>query len=811
MKQLKIRQILLGLYGLLALTVLATLGKQTFNVVSDYQKTQWLEDANRLADNALKATAKGAVERGLTATALSDVRNVSSETRQKIETLRLAGDASYAEAKHLAERIVAGKTNHPLHASLANLAERRKALDEARVSVDQAIRTSTATIAVERWVGGMTAYIEALSVVRRDALVASNPMDEAYRSNLQIKEIVFLASEYAGRERAALGSFIAQNRPIPADVGLTLSRNRGIVEQNLELLRALDAQSSSDSQVRAAVKRMDEIFLGKFQQVRAAVYDASNRGVAYPVTGAEWMTSATEGIDAILSVADAVSAETAQRVALAKQEQLLQSAMVIVLTLLTIGMVLFATVVMRRRVFRPLQKLTEASQFIAKGELGHPVTVLGDDELGELGKTFEQMRGYLRQVIGQVRSVAASVASGADQISGSAEHMARSSQTQASAVEETSSAMEEMAASIQQVAGNADSLTDSVTETSAAMERTASSVEHVAASADALSATVSQTSASIEEMAASVQQVALNVHEASEFAEKAAETAQQGRQSVTQTIEGMAQINRAMNEVVSVIASLGKSSEEIGAIISVIDDIAEQTNLLALNAAIEAARAGEHGRGFAVVADEVRKLAERSAKATGEIAKLITGIQHETGLAIQSTQQGSRAIADGTQLAQGSGEALESIVRSVEQVSSLMTHVSQATREQSRAAEQITQAVASMNHLTRQVSSATREQAQGSEQIAKAFASMTRMTLQVSAATSEQRKGGEQIVQAVEYINRSAHETASAAGMVASAAIDLQRQGHVLLEVIAFFKDEERAVPASADRADVPRLVAGAR
>jgi methyl-accepting chemotaxis protein len=284
----------------------------------------------------------------------------------------------------------------------------------------------------------------------------------------------------------------------------------------------------------------------------------------------------------------------------------------------------------------------------------------------------------------------------------------------------------------------------------------------------------------------------------------------QGRQSVDQTIEGMEQINHAMHEVVSVISTLGQSSSEIGAIIAVIDDIAEQTNLLALNAAIEAARAGEHGRGFAVVADEVRKLAERSAKATGEIAQLITGIQRDTELAVQSTQQGSEAIREGTLLAMRSGESLQSIVRSVEHVTTLMTHVSQAMQEQSRAAHQISDAVGAMNQLTQEVTGATRDQASGSEQIVQAFTAMNRMTMEVTLATSEQRKGGDQIVQAVENINRSAHEAASASTMVAKAATDLQRQGHVLLDVIAFFKDEEEAQAATA-ASQAPRLAVGSR
>jgi len=306
------------------------------------------------------------------------------------------------------------------------------------------------------------------------------------------------------------------------------------------------------------------------------------------------------------------------------------------------------------------------------------------------------------------------------------------------------------------------------------------SIQQVAGNADTLGAAVSQTSASIEEMAASVQQVSLNVQEATRVAEHSSTVAQEGSQAVRQTIAGMDEITRAMSDVVTVIQHLGKSSAEIGAIIVVIDDIAEQTNLLALNAAIEAARAGEHGRGFAVVADEVRKLAERSAQATGEIATLIKGIQHETEQAVISTRRGEQAISEGTRLATTAGESLGAIVNAVDRVSALMQQIFQATSEQSRAAAQIAEAVGSMSSLTVQVTAATREQAKGSEQIIQAIETMNRMTREVSEATHEQKKGGDQVVLAVSSVNRM--------------SVGLQTQAEQLVEAIAFFKETPQPV-----------------
>ena len=227
----------------------------------------------------------------------------------------------------------------------------------------------------------------------------------------------------------------------------------------------------------------------------------------------------------------------------------------------------------------------------------------------------------------------------------------------------------------------------------AASEEIASSAEEMAAGMDDQTRQVTDIAAAIEEMSAAVSEVAQNSRSAVNSADQSGDAAENGGKVVSETIAGMQSINTAVEASSRAVLELGRRGEQIGAIIEVINDIADQTNLLALNAAIEAARAGEHGRGFAVVADEVRKLADRTTKATDEIEESIEAIQTETSQAVDRMQAGSRQVEEGVITAGKAGQALARIVDSTREVSTLIQNVAAATDQQSAASTQISRSI----------------------------------------------------------------------------------------------------------------------
>jgi methyl-accepting chemotaxis protein len=466
------------------------------------------------------------------------------------------------------------------------------------------------------------------------------------------------------------------------------------------------------------------------------------------------------------------------------------------------------------RWLRPLQSMVHTSEQVAKGDLTVHLEAQAEDEIGTLGRSLNEMAARLRKVVDDIQEASVQVASSAGEISANARLIMQGASGQAQAAEETSTSMEEMAASIQTVAASAEGLATYVEETSSSITEMGASIEEVARSGGTLAQTVTEASATIEQMTVSIDQMARDLEslagtvnettatveemasfiasvaqnaeslgeaasrasatvsgmagavndvakiasEADRISARASEDAKSGGEAVARTVDGMRAISENMENTARVITGLGKRSQEIGRILEVIEEIADQTNLLALNAAIEAARAGEAGRGFAVVADEVRKLAERSVEAAKEIGDVVRQVQQETTDAVDVARSGASEAKQGIALADKAGAALRNIIESVSRSSDLMGQIANATGKQSQASSEVLDTVTRMNAATSQVTQAVREQAEGSKQIRAAMENIKKVMAQAAYSTREQAAGGRQVRLAVENINKIASQ-----------------------------------------------------
>jgi methyl-accepting chemotaxis protein len=364
-------------------------------------------------------------------------------------------------------------------------------------------------------------------------------------------------------------------------------------------------------------------------------------------------------------------------------------------------------------------------------------------------------------------------------IRGVAENAAEMSQTAA----EASSSVAEMAASVEETAQNASGLSSAADDTAASIVQTLASIRQVSENTEALSSSAEQTSSSITEMSATVKAVEQKAIESARLAEKVARSAsEQGMAAAREAMGGMENIRATVETTADTINRLGKRSQEIGQILKVIDEVTDQTGLLALNAAILAAQAGEHGKGFAVVAEEIRELAERTAASTKEIANVIAAVQQESTASVKAMGKGLEAVESGVALvkvtsdvfsrvAESSGQSAE-MARAIElttaeqakgvtqitaaavNIAEQIEHIAHAMQEQQKGSERIAQAAEKMRDITRQMKVATQEQTVGGRQIAKAMEVVTSQAAQVARSTAEQRLGAQQIADAIARIQK---------------------------------------------------------
>lgn len=345
--------------------------------------------------------------------------------------------------------------------------------------------------------------------------------------------------------------------------------------------------------------------------------------------------------------------------------------------------------ILARRISRPIISLSQAAEQVAKGDYSVNLPIISDDETGALTATFNQMvnemrmseqrqQDYLRNSVSSILVEMNKFAEG---------------DLTVEVTEKTEGIMNELSSGFNHAINNIRKL---VRELQEGLQEVISSSEHITESTNHMytgvqeqTARILEVVASVEEMSHTVRENAASATQTANDASKGEKIAEEGGKQVLRTVEKMKTIAESSAATAEVIRRLHVRTNEIGEIVDVIGEIADQTNLLALNAAIEAARAGEQGRGFAVVADEVRKLAERTTQATKQIVEMIRGVQKDTDDAVLSTEHEQLHAKEGMELADTAGSALTSIVESVRKVQEMVAQIAAATEEQSAAIDQM--------------------------------------------------------------------------------------------------------------------------
>ena len=449
-----------------------------------------------------------------------------------------------------------------------------------------------------------------------------------------------------------------------------------------------------------------------------------------------------------------------------------------IVTLLSVFIIILLSYRITTSITRPLRACVEFAREVADGKLDARLTVSGGGEAADLAAAMNTMAQNLHSMVSRVSSASDVLISIDNNIGKAARKLVSSAHLQEAAVVETSRSVEHINTSVCEVSERVDKLAASASETSASILQMASSVEEVAISADKLGDSVdevsssiieitasikeigstitnlldasSTTASSIAEMDATIKQVEKNAMETSAITESVRKDAETGKFAVEDAIAGMQAIRSSSRITAEVIENLSLRANDIGAILSVIDEVAEQTSLLALNAAIIAAQAGEHGKGFAVVADEIRELAERTSSSTREIATVINGVQEETRRAVDAISLAEASITDGERRSQHSGVALEKIVSGVEKASVQVREIARATVEQAHGSHSIKEAMESVEEMVGLIAGSTREHSRSSDLISMAVERMKDLTNHVRTSTREQSRTSSLIARATE-------------------------------------------------------------
>jgi methyl-accepting chemotaxis protein len=478
--------------------------------------------------------------------------------------------------------------------------------------------------------------------------------------------------------------------------------------------------------------------------------------------------------------------------------------------------------------------LQRAVQALAKGDLTAtivtgttPIEKPGKDELGRIAHNineivrqtqatvaaFEEAQKSLRALIGDIASSADGLAATSLQLSSSSEQSARASDDIARNMQEVTLAADQSARTSQEIARGSEQQARTATETTHSMEILLQSVGQAQEGSCRQEEATERVQQEMQRAAQAVESVSRTSSQMAQRSVEATTVAEEGGQAVQQTISSVERVNRQVQESSERVQELGRMGHQIGAIVETIEQIAEQTNLLALNAAIEAARAGEHGKGFAVVADEVRKLAERAATATKEIAGLIGSVRKGVAEAVEAMAATSQEVEAISEQSGTAGTALQRIIDSIRLVEQEARSVETLSQEMSQSVEQALAAVEVVGRIAQENRQALERVSAGADQVSSAITTVASISEETAAGAEEMSASAQEVSASARNVSTALEEQTASMQEMSAAVGGLNEMAARLKEMIGQFRicqeqglDEQIEVFKKAHRRWVERV-----
>lgn len=438
---------------------------------------------------------------------------------------------------------------------------------------------------------------------------------------------------------------------------------------------------------------------------------------------------------------------------------------------------------------KDLSALALATAAMAEGDLTQTISFQvrevnyrSNDEMGELAQAFNLMVNSLQQTGLSFSQMMQRLRESVGKISQNAKVLMAASEQLASAANQTGLATTQIANTMQQISRGATQQSESISRTANSMVQMSQAIEGVSKGAQDQTLAVTHVLGTTDQITDAIEQVSSNADAGTKGSALAAKVAREGVLTVSATLTSMQNIQTKVNASAKKVQEMGERSEQIGTIVEMIEEIASQTNLLALNAAIEAARAGEQGKGFAVVADEVRKLAERASGATREIGGLVKDIQTTVTDAVTAMQAGSTEVETGVSQANLAGNALSEILNTAEEVNRQVKEIASSARHMSSLSGELASATHSVSSVVEQNNSATAKMDAGAGEMNIAIENIASVSEENSAAVEEVSASAEEMSVKVAEVNASAH--------------DLAKMAESLMEIVVQFKLQENLTTA---------------